>query len=755
MSAKEKVILIRPDIDEVYPFGKLPPYLPLGLGFLAGVLKDIGFDIDVVDCYLDEFSPDQAADIVCGSDPIFAGISVNIANTGKASILSRELVRRGVTVVLGGPQVTVFPEKTMRASNADIGVVGEGELTIAEIATFLLNGKKDLSGVKGIIYPDKGSFTMTAPREPMQDLDSLPFVPVELFPHKRYSQECSELERSPLGWMSTSRGCPWDCSFCSNIYVWGRHYRSMSAGRIFREMKHLKDRFGIRALDFREDNFTVDRNRILELCEIIVKEGLDIEWKCESRVDIVDPELLRKMKEAGCGAIYFGVESGSQRVLDFLNKGFKLEQAVKALADCRKSGIKTIASVMLGVPTQTLRENQETIDLVRKLSPDIVYFNPFIGIPGSRTYDHIKERGLTYKDAGDIVLANSEFLSWPDKLRLKQKAEIMYNISPRVLIRHVKRIGVVRLFNKARLTFKRYFTARKSMLLSNDGPHKNKINGPVVKKGISVLMSVHEGETAPNLSAALESVFFQTARPDEVVLVEDGPLSDVLIATVRDWETREPETLKIIKLDENVGLAEALNRGLKNCSKELIARMDSDDVSVKERFLKQRDFLSENTDIDVVGGYSEERSGDLTRTIAVRKVPCRHDDIARLIKWRNPMNHASVMFRREAVESVGGYPPQLRKMQDYGLWAKMISAGSRFANMPEILVVFRAGEGFAKRRGGLGYFKYDLAVLAYLKKAGFLGGFCFILNLTIRFLSRISPLWARDIIYGQIRRREK
>jgi glycosyltransferase involved in cell wall biosynthesis len=274
-----------------------------------------------------------------------------------------------------------------------------------------------------------------------------------------------------------------------------------------------------------------------------------------------------------------------------------------------------------------------------------------------------------------------------------------------------------------------------------------------MKNVISVLMAVHAGEKPGNLDSALESVFTQTLRPEEVVLVEDGPLGAGLDEVVLKWKGRESGALKVIKTARNAGLARALNTGWKHCSGDLIARMDSDDVSLKGRFARQADFLRKNRDIDAVGGYSDERNGDLTRIIAVRKAPCRHEEIVSLMKHRNPMNHATVMLRKASLESVGGYPEEMIKMQDYALWAKMIMNGARFANIPEVLVIFRAGEGFVERRGGLEYFKYDIAIMRYLRESGFIGFTVFLMNLFVRFFSRISPLWIRSIIYCQIRRR--
>lgn len=462
MNHENTIVLIRPDIDNDYPFGKLPPYLPLGLGFVAGVLKNAGYTVKIIDCYLDEQSPDSVVALAKGYNPLFVGMSVNIANVQNACDFSRALSTSGMKVVLGGPQVTVFPQKTMRDADADIGVVGEGEITIKAIADHLLGIGQSLSEIRGIIFRKCEEYEITQMRDPVQNLDSVPFAQLELFPYKRYVQDIPELKRKPIGWMSTSRGCPWNCNFCSNIHVWGRKYRFMSPGRVVDEMVHLKNSFGINAIDFREDNFTANRERVLGICRLIIERGLEMDWVCESRVDIVDDELLSEMYKSGCRGIYFGIESGTQRVLDFLNKGITLHQIEDAVRLCKKNKIKIIASVMLGIPTQTRNENRETIRFVKRLSPDIVYFNPFIGIPGSKTYDYIVENGLIYGRAGDILLANSEFLSWPEKLNLKQRVELLYNLSPRIFFRHMIRIGPVRLLKKGWITMRRYVRARKT-----------------------------------------------------------------------------------------------------------------------------------------------------------------------------------------------------------------------------------------------------------------------------------------------------
>lgn len=219
----------------------------------------------------------------------------------------------------------------------------------------------------------------------------------------------------------------------------------------------------------------------------------------------------------------------------------------------------------------------------------------------------------------------------------------------------------------------------------------------------SVLLSIYHKENPQYLRESLDSVFNQTLEPDEVVMVEDGPLTDSLYSVLDEFESRYPN-FKRVPLPENRGLGRALNRGLKECSHELVARMDTDDICFPDRFEIQVRFMEEHPEVDVCSSWLEEFDGTIDNVFSLKKLPETHEKIARYMRKRNPMNHPAVMFRKEAVSRCGGYQ-HFMLFEDWHLWIRMYKDGARFANIPRALLHFRSSPDMFRRRGGWQYAK--------------------------------------------------
>lgn len=259
----------------------------------------------------------------------------------------------------------------------------------------------------------------------------------------------------------------------------------------------------------------------------------------------------------------------------------------------------------------------------------------------------------------------------------------------------------------------------------------------------SVLMSIYAGEKPEYLQIALESLACQTLRADEVVLVEDGPLPDPLLRVIEGWRT----TLNIrsVRLPRNVGLARALNAGLEHCSHELVARMDGDDISLPERFEKQVRFMTDNPDIAASSAALDEFDEDGV-VFSSRVLPLAHEELVEFARRRSPLSHAVAIFRKSAVQSVGGYPP-FKRSQDVALWSLLIVRGYRLANLPDTLFKVRAGAAFMTRNG-LRNLDQEYAVIRYQRSIGFLSRRDMFRNVCVRFALAIVPGGVKKLLYA-------
>lgn len=268
----------------------------------------------------------------------------------------------------------------------------------------------------------------------------------------------------------------------------------------------------------------------------------------------------------------------------------------------------------------------------------------------------------------------------------------------------------------------------------------------------SVLMSVYYKEKPEYLKVSIDSMLNQTISPDEIVLVKDGPLTEALDDVIREYEANP--IVNVVELKENVGLGKALNIGLEKCRNKIVARMDTDDISIPDRCEKQLLMLNQNIEVSVIGSVVGEFIGETNNTIAYKEVLGNHESIKKRMKYRNPMNHPTVMYRKKDVIAAGNYQHWFLN-EDYYLWIRMLQKGFKFSNINEALVLMRITNETYLRRGGWKYFITQKKLFDYMLKKKTINIFEYIYNNVIRFAATVLvPNKVRKIIYLKILRRK-
>lgn len=267
----------------------------------------------------------------------------------------------------------------------------------------------------------------------------------------------------------------------------------------------------------------------------------------------------------------------------------------------------------------------------------------------------------------------------------------------------------------------------------------------------SVLMSVYYKENPEYLQQSLDSIFNQTLPPSEVVLVQDGHMDEQLLEVIDRCQADHPE-FKTVKLTECHGLGGALNEGLRHCSYDLVARMDTDDIAKPMRFKTQIEWMEQHPDTAVCGSWIDEFTTDTSHVISSRRPPRDHLNIVSFARKRNPINHPTVVFRRQAVENAGGYQ-HFYLFEDYYLWIRMIMAGCKFHNIQQSLLFFRMSDDTFQRRGGLKYTQSEIKLQRQLHQMGFIGWGTMIQNMTYRTIVRNMPNKLRRFVYITLLRR--
>jgi len=264
-------------------------------------------------------------------------------------------------------------------------------------------------------------------------------------------------------------------------------------------------------------------------------------------------------------------------------------------------------------------------------------------------------------------------------------------------------------------------------------------------KQFSILISVYKHEKAAYLKECFDSILQQTLPPTEIILVEDGQLTEELYAAIEE-ECQRFNNIIRVPLEKNCGLGIALNKGLEACHYDIIARMDTDDICLPDRFEKQWNFLNDHPDIDVLSAWITEFVDVPSNKVSIRSLPEQHDEIYEFGKTRNPINHPAVMFRKHAVEAVGSYQPA-PLFEDYFLWARMLQANHRFHNIQEPLLLFRRSSAMMKRRGGQQYARHEIDFQKKIRDIGYITTWRMTKNIILRCGIRIMPNSLRTWIY--------
>ncbi len=342
-----------------------PSMCPLGLAMIAGVLEENGYSVKIIDGQLDNLSVGVLQNMLMDLKPEIVGITGTTWNRFDSfeTAAAAKKALPASTVVYGGPHATFTAEDTLKnISSIDAVVRGEGELTFLELVR-AIEAKTGFKNVEGISYREEGEIFHNDDRPLIENIDALPWPARHLLDMKKYD---NNLFGIPAITVMTSRGCPMKCVFCSAGAMWGNKYRRRTPKNVADEIEYLKREYGVKAIWFFDDTMTLNRKHIDGLIREFSRRRFDISWYCGIRLDTVDRELLKNMRKAGCIHISFGVESGSQRVLDRINKKITLSQLDNVVKWSKEFGIYTKSFFMFGLPEETYEEAKKTVELIKK-----------------------------------------------------------------------------------------------------------------------------------------------------------------------------------------------------------------------------------------------------------------------------------------------------------------------------------------------------------------------------------------------------
>jgi anaerobic magnesium-protoporphyrin IX monomethyl ester cyclase len=472
-----KILFITPpDIHYIEPYAyvkadKSNSVRPsLGLLYVAAALrKNMGFEARIIDANADGLTLIDLEKLIAEEAPEIIGFSVltfNLLNCMEVCNVIRKCSPHS-KICFGGWHPTLYPKETLELGCADYIVIGEGEMTFSELVALHENKRhnfdEELGKIKGLGYKtQKGEMTLNASRKLMSNLDDLPFPAYDLVDTSKYSNllACT----GHVVNIMTSRGCPQKCVFCD---LRRTSYRFRSPANIMEEVKFWADK-GTREFFIQDDNFTINRKRTLEFCRLLTDADLGIKYKISSRVDYIDDELMHHLKKSGCYRIYFGVESGSQEVLDYLEKGITVEQIKKAFSLAQKYGIDRCAYIMIGAPLERREDINMTLRLVKDIKPQHLHCSVCTPMPKTYLYQKMMEEGFIKRDywlefaqKPDPFFKTpfiSQFFNSQELRDMQNSIQRHFYLNPVIILQEIlKTRGLKQFLVKAKMSFKLFF----------------------------------------------------------------------------------------------------------------------------------------------------------------------------------------------------------------------------------------------------------------------------------------------------------
>jgi anaerobic magnesium-protoporphyrin IX monomethyl ester cyclase len=450
-----KILLVNP-AEKIHLQGNNPRVIdkergknpPLGLLYVASAInKEARHQVRVVDANLYDYDRGQLVSLFREEQNDVLGVTITTFTLLDAleTIKAFKEAKPKGKVIAGGPHVAIFPNETVGSALVDVAVKREGEPVINEILDHLFDSDS-LRNVRGICFDHDGEVIDTGEAPYINDLDSLGIPDRTLLPFQRYYSLLGGDDYSTT--LFTSRGCPYRCAFCDRPAL-GKKFRFHSASYVISEILHCVD-LGIREFLVYDDTFTVSRNRVLEICKRIMELGLNISWDIRARVDTVDEQILRALKKAGCRAVHYGVEAGSERILERLNKGITIPRVKEVFRLTRRVGMDTLAYFMIGNPGERREDIEKSLALANQLNPDFLHMTVFTPFPATRLYQEGLESGIIPSDVWREFAADPkpDFIPpiWPENFTREELQKIVadsykrFYLRPRYLVRRLMRL---------------------------------------------------------------------------------------------------------------------------------------------------------------------------------------------------------------------------------------------------------------------------------------------------------------------------